>query len=202
MAVTLGPKLGKLINANIEEAYADEFRPFLRAFDELVMGAVLSNSLSAPPSLPANGDAYIVATGGSGAWASQDHKLAVYSTEITTDGTNTKVPGWEFYTPNEGWSLWVVSLLQQARFTGSAWTTAKDGYVDEVTPAGTVDGTNAVFTLPSPPNPPTSLKLYNGGQRMRANRGGGDTGYDYTLAGAVITYVTPPTEAQLADYRK
>lgn len=202
MAVTLGPKLGRLINANINEAYFDQFRPFLRALDQLVMGSVLDNTLSVPPSLPNNGDAYIVATGGSGLWAAQDHKVAVYSTEITTTGTNTKVPAWEFYTPNEGWALWVVSLGKQLRYTGGVWTVSGSipTPIDEETPGGAIDGTNLVFTLVHAPNPANSLKLSNGGLRMRKNRGGGDTGYDYTLAGSTITYVIAPTEEQLADY--
>lgn len=202
MAVTVGPKLGKLINANINEPYFDQFRPLLRAFDQLVLGSVLDNTLTAPPSLPANGDAYIVATGGSGLWASQDHKVAVWSIEITTGGTNSKIPGWEFYTPNEGWAFWVVSLAKQMRYTGGAWTLSGSiaTPIDEETPSGATDGTNIVFSLVHAPNPPTSLKLLNGGMRMRKNRGGGDTGYDYTLAGSTITYVIAPVEAQLADY--
>lgn len=202
MSVTFGPKLGRLINASISENYVDDFRAFLRAFDQLVMPSALDNSLAAPPSLPNNGDAYIVASGATGAWLYKDNLVAVYSTEITNAGTNTKVPAWEFYVPAEGWRVWCVSLSTILLYTGGAWVALQPEavFVDEVVPTGTVDP--AVFTLPSIPNPISSTKLYLGGQRMK--RGVDFTGdADYTLVGDTITYRTAPgtTSVQVCDYR-
>lgn len=50
-------------------------------------------------------------------------------------------------------------------------------------PAGAIDGTNAVFVLPSVPSPSTSLLLLKNGMGMKQ-------GEDYTLAGDTITFLT------------
>ena len=70
-------------------------------------------------------------------------------------------------------------------------------FVDDETPAGTVNGTNKIFTIAKTPNPTVSLKVYVNGQRMRAG------GEDYTLSVRTITFITaPPTGAVLlCDYR-
>jgi hypothetical protein len=49
-------------------------------------------------------------------------------------------------------------------------------------PTGTVDGTNATYTLP---HTPTTLLLFRDGQFMHSR-----TGNDYTLSGSTITYAT------------
>ena len=71
------------------------------------------------------------------------------------------------------------------------------GFADEEAPSGTINGSNAVFTLAHTPNPAASLKLYKNGVRMRAG------GNDYTLATATITMVSAPLtgDVLLADYR-
>ncbi len=55
-------------------------------------------------------------------------------------------------------------------------------FVDSVTPTGTVDGVNAVFTLPSSPNPPISLVLSVGGLTYSA-------GVDFGVSGSAITFL-------------
>ncbi len=54
-------------------------------------------------------------------------------------------------------------------------------FVDGASPSGTINGTNLSFTLPSTPNPASSLKLYKNGILMMPN-------LDYTLTGAAITF--------------
>jgi hypothetical protein len=54
-------------------------------------------------------------------------------------------------------------------------------FVDAVTPAGAVNGANAVFTLPSAPNPAASLVLTRNGLVQKA-------GTDFTLSGPTITF--------------
>lgn len=135
MTNTTGPRLGQLINANIGEDHTDLFRAFLRAFDSLVQGSVKDKDLATPPGSPANGDAYIVATGGTGAWASKDGKVAVYSTELTTAGTNTKVPGWEFHSAVVGMWFYVADEDTYYRYNGSAWTSS----VEALTVGGTLN---------------------------------------------------------------
>ena len=121
MAVDLGPRLGLLINADIGEAYYDQFRPFLRAIDALLLGAVINTTTTAPPSSPSNGDAYILKGTPSGAWTGQHNAIAVWSTEITQSGNNTKVPGWEFFLPNAGWTVWDTATSTLQVFSTGTW---------------------------------------------------------------------------------
>jgi len=73
--------------------------------------------------------------------------------------------------------------------TGSCGSggTASVEFVDLETPGGTVDGTNATFTLSQAPNPAASLMLFRNGLLMRV-------GMDFTLATQVITFASgqPP----------
>lgn len=55
--------------------------------------------------------------------------------------------------------------------------------VDGETPAGAVDGTNAVFGLNYGPSPANSLRLYRNGILLK-------TGVDYTLSGNTVTFLT------------
>ena len=71
-------------------------------------------------------------------------------------------------------------------------------FVDLETPGGTVDGTNAVFTLSDAPAPAASLLLFRNGLLQKA-------GVDYTLAGATVTFLAgskpQPGDLLLASYR-
>lgn len=75
---------------------------------------------------------------------------------------------------------------------------AGPGFVDNETPAGTIDGINRVFTVAAPPEPDASLALYRNGLLQKA-------GFDYTLDGATITFVEAATpqagDVLLASYR-
>jgi hypothetical protein len=72
------------------------------------------------------------------------------------------------------------------------------GFIDGETPAGTLDGTNAVFTLANPPAPAASLALYRNGVLQAQN-------VDYSVAGNTITFApasTPqPSDTLVATYR-
>lgn len=74
--------------------------------------SVIDKDLTAPPGGPTNGDRYIVASGATGAWASQDGTVAEYVAATTS---------WTFSTPAEGWMAWVRDEDQIYRHTGSAW---------------------------------------------------------------------------------
>ena len=56
-------------------------------------------------------------------------------------------------------------------------------FSDQETPVGTINGSNAVFTIGRAPGPPTSLALYKNGI-LQAPAGG-----DYNFSGQTITYV-------------
>ena len=65
------------------------------------------------------------------------------------------------------------------------------GFVDQETPAGTMNGVNASFTLSQTPSPAASLVVYLNGLRL-------SPGVDYTAVGATVTFRTG-LEPQAAD---
>lgn len=69
-------------------------------------------------------------------------------------------------------------------------------FSDGESPAGTANGVNTTFTLSFAPNPALSLRLYRNGILLRQ-------GTDYLLAGATITFATPPqaTDVIISYYR-
>ena len=87
-----------------------------------------------------------------------------------------------------------ASFLAWGTYAG---TGAAPNFADWITPTGTLNGTNKVFTLPQSPNPGASLRLYRGWQVLKPG------GVDFTLSGATITYTIapPPTATHLAFYR-
>lgn len=128
--ISFGPKLGLLNNATIGEQYYDQFRPFLRGVDALTQASFINFAQSPPVTTPADGDAYIVIEG-TGDWLGKDNQIAVWSTQVTQDGTNNLVPGWDYYTPKSGW---IISNLAHVNtqldpadrsfiyFNGVGWT--------------------------------------------------------------------------------
>ena len=56
-------------------------------------------------------------------------------------------------------------------------------FIDAEVPGGTINGSNAAFTLANVPNPPTSLALFRNG--LLLTQGG-----DYTLSSNAITFLT------------
>jgi len=80
------------------------------------MHAVISRVMNIPGS-PALGNLYIVPSGATGAWASQERRLAWY------DGFT-----WEFYTPTEGVRAWVSDEDLLIVYSGSAWVEPKRAY--------------------------------------------------------------------------
>jgi P2-related tail formation protein len=89
------------------------------------------------------------------------------------------------------------SFVAWGTFAGSGPTPA---FSDYITPAGIIDGTNKVFTLPTIPSPAASLRLYLGapGASLLMSKD-----IDYTLSGATITYIIAPSagSAHTAFYR-
>lgn len=89
----------------------------LAALDALLFLNAISSSVTAPPMTPAQGDRYIVGVGGTGAWAGQDNKVAVYLDAA-----------WTFYPPAIGWIAYVQDLTGELRFDGAAWSTGSTPY--------------------------------------------------------------------------
>jgi hypothetical protein len=69
-------------------------------------------------------------------------------------------------------------------------------FIDDETPTGTVNGTNAVFTLANIPVPSSDVSLYRNGVLLAI-------GVDYTMAGNTMTFsanAVPQTGDELAAY--
>lgn len=82
--------------------------------DAILQGAVIRRDLTSPPVSPNEGDAYIVDGPSSGAWAGEEDAVAAF-----------QGGGWRFYTPREGWRLWVVQEAVYVRFglgSPSTWS--------------------------------------------------------------------------------
>lgn len=70
----------------------------------------------------------------------------------------------------------------------------EDGlFVENEEMAGTMNGVNLIFTIANTPVA-GSLKIYDA-IRLRE-------GTDWTRVGTTVTFVTPPTNRPIADYRK
>ncbi|MEI9995687.1 MAG: DUF2793 domain-containing protein [Rhizomicrobium sp.] len=82
----------------------------LLQMDALLFARFLDRDLGSPPATPADGDTYLVAAGGAGAWTGQDGKIA-----FAADG------GWRFYAPFTGLAAYVVDESRLIVFTGAAW---------------------------------------------------------------------------------
>jgi len=82
----------------------------LRILDALVQMSVISRSETDPPASPSDGDRYIVASDGTGAWAGWDLNVAYW-----VDGAWTKLA------PQPGWRAWVEDEARLVIWTGAAW---------------------------------------------------------------------------------
>ncbi|SLN69920.1 hypothetical protein ROG8370_03312 [Roseovarius gaetbuli] len=87
----------------------------LMRLDALVQTVVQDHQLQTPPAAPAGGGCYVVAPGGTGAWAGQDNALTLF------DGA-----GWVFLSPQAGWSAYCVASNEALRFDGQDWAPAAD----------------------------------------------------------------------------
>lgn len=90
----------------------------LAVLDQLAQAVVVDKDLTAPPGSPANGSMYIPATGSTGAWASQDGKLAYWLTTVAA---------WTFIAPTDGWSVWVTDEAVRYERKAGAWVVVATG---------------------------------------------------------------------------
>jgi hypothetical protein len=78
--------------------------------DALVQPSIEDKDLTAPPGSPTNGACYIVAAGATGDWAGEAGHIAQY-----------QATAWVFYTPAEGWKVYVRDENTTYYYNGSAW---------------------------------------------------------------------------------
>ena len=71
----------------------------------------LDRDLTAPPDSPADGDAYLVDTGATGAWSGHDGEIAW---RMST--------AWEFIVPSEGMAAYVADEDLAVAFDGTDWS--------------------------------------------------------------------------------
>lgn len=95
----------------------------LTRLDALVQLRLASLSRTVPPEDAADGQAFGVAAGATGAWAGQEGRIA-----IADNG------GWVFATPLAGWRAWVVDAGAEMRHDGAGWGPA--GGAGAVSPSG------------------------------------------------------------------
>lgn len=79
----------------------------------LLAGTVIDRDLSAPPSTPATGDAYLVGPTATGAWEDHEDDVAYYA------GTS----GWRFVVPKQGTRMWVADEASAVVYTLGGWVT-------------------------------------------------------------------------------
>ncbi len=82
----------------------------LARLDALVHLNVESASETVPPGSPAEGGRWIVASGATGAWASEEGKVAAW-----IDGA------WVFLAPQTGWQAWVAATRTWLIYDGADW---------------------------------------------------------------------------------
>ena len=86
--------------------------------DTLVQGLIKDVDLTAPPGGEADGDRYIVATGGTGAWLGLDGKIV----------TNRDATGqWQVDELKEGYVFWIEDDHQLKVWDGAAWHVLESG---------------------------------------------------------------------------
>ncbi len=88
----------------------------LTILDALVNCQARSAALAAPPASPADGQCWIVAAGGSGAWAGKDFNIAAWQ-----DGA------WNFYAPTIGMLAYDDATGSPIVWTGAAWSALAGG---------------------------------------------------------------------------
>uniref|UniRef100_UPI0015EF0B81 DUF2793 domain-containing protein n=1 Tax=Chthonobacter albigriseus TaxID=1683161 RepID=UPI0015EF0B81 len=87
----------------------------LEVLDAVVQIGVVSVSLASPPPGPAAGARYVVASGGTGAWAGRDGQIARW------DGA-----AWLFHAPQPGWIAVAEDTASLYARIGSTWTDLAD----------------------------------------------------------------------------
>ena len=84
----------------------------LARLDGLVQLKVIDRDLTAPPVSPSEGERYIVAVSGAGAWAGWDGDVALFSGGA-----------WLRLAPQEGWRVWIEDEGALVVRMGGAWLT-------------------------------------------------------------------------------
>lgn len=82
----------------------------IQALDALVQPVVESRAITTPPTLPLEGEAWLVPSGATGAWAGHADEIASYQSGA-----------WQFHDPAPGWQVFCRADRTLHVFDGSAW---------------------------------------------------------------------------------
>lgn len=93
----------------------------LRVLDAVVQLSVLARDVSLPPAGAVEGDRYLVASSGHGAWAGRGDAIAVF------DGVT-----WTYLTPKAGWQAYVIADAGIVVFDGLSWQKPDLGMVSSL----------------------------------------------------------------------
>lgn len=155
----LSPRLGlPYILASQAQKHVTHNEALLK-LDSLVQLSVASKDLTSPPGAPANGDAYIIPAGATGAWAGQVGKLAVWQENA-----------WAFHDPTEGWTAWVSDLDRMWSFDGTAWVQTTPAEDFQNIPMLGVNTTADTTNRLSVSSPATLLNNEGAGHQLKINK--------------------------------
>lgn len=130
----------------------------IKVLDALVQLVVVSRVQTDPPAVPAQGARFIVPTGGTGAWAGQDGKVAYYDDAA-----------WIFLNPQPGWRAYVSDEALSVTYDDSAsWqdSSAESWELAQLGVSATPDGTNRL----SVSSPATLLNHAGAGHQLKLNK--------------------------------
>lgn len=135
----------------------------LDVLDCLTQLAVKSRVLAVPPALLEEGDRYLVATGGSGAWSGHDGAVIVF-----------QAGGWIAHAARAGWCAWIEDEGALVVFDGAAWRSLpSSSTLENVTWLGVGTTADAVN--------PLSVKANKALFTARTIAEGGDGDFRYTI---------------------
>lgn len=108
----------------------------LRVLDALTQLAVLSETLTTPPTDNDPGARYLVASGAQDDWAGQDGMIASFDQGA-----------WLFYPPQAGWRVFVIDTSLLKVFDGTSWHVVGGNLLENLTGLGIgVDTASAPFS--------------------------------------------------------
>lgn len=135
----------------------------LNRLDTLVQPVVESTALGTPPAMPLPGEAWIVPSGASGAWAGHGDEIAAWQ-----DGA------WSFYDPARGWQVFDRASDTLRLFSGTEWVVvaATGSGLPQLGINASADGTNRLAVAATA----TLLNHDGAGHQLKLNKASiGDT---------------------------
>lgn len=106
---TATPRIGLQFMATAQAKKELVFNTAVATLDMLVQTVVKDKDLSTPPGAPVNGDAYLVASGGTAAWTGRSGQIAFW------------LNGWQFIQPLNGWTIYVDDESTYYRRSAGNW---------------------------------------------------------------------------------